>query len=149
MKKAVYIFIWSLLAVAPATGDPKLKVGMLLPLSGPYAAVGADNRKGVEVALEESADKGSLEIVYADSRAEPHQAVSEFRRLTTAEGVSVVIAFRGPVGMAVNPISKTLRIPLLGGVGNKDFAAANPHAFQIWTRSDEEGAGGLVVTEAQ
>lgn len=42
--------------------------------------------------------------------------------------------------MAVNPLSKSARLPLLGGVGNKDFALSNEYSFQLWIRSDEEGA---------
>lgn len=115
------------------------KVGMLLPLSGNYAAVGVDNRQGIEAALELSPYTGSLNIEYADSKADATVAVSEFRKLTNDEQVVAVYAMRGPVGMAINPISKAIGVPILGGVGNKDFAAMNEYAYQFWSTSDEEG----------
>ncbi len=111
------------------------KLGALLPLSGPYAAVGADNQRGIELAKEEA----SFEVIYADSKAEPAQAISEFQKLVNINNVNGVFVFRGPPGMAVNPISKKEKIPLLGGVGNKDFINQNDYAFQAWIPSDKEG----------
>jgi ABC-type branched-subunit amino acid transport system substrate-binding protein len=41
--------------------------------------------------------------------------------------------------MAINPISKAAGIPILGGVGNKDFTAMNDYAYQLWSTSEDEG----------
>ncbi len=113
---------------------------MLLPLSGNYASVGADNKQGIDVAVDLLDARQILALSYGDSKAEAAVAVSEFRKLTADDRVVAVFAMRGPVGMAINPLSKNAGIPLLGGVGNKDFASANEYAFQFWPRSDEEGA---------
>ena len=88
---------------APKT--PKLKVGMILPLSGHYAAIGQDTKRGVEVALTELGE-GVLEVSYGDSQTEPRRAISEFQQMVDVEGVQGVFAFRGPIGMALNPLSK-------------------------------------------
>lgn len=121
----------------PSPGTP-IKVGMLLPLSGGYAAIGADNRQGIELALTEIGED-SLLPVFGDSRTEPSHAINEFKRLVHSDGVQAVFAFRGPIGMAVNPFSRQLRVPLLGGVGNKQFTLLNEYAFQVWPPSDQEG----------
>jgi branched-chain amino acid transport system substrate-binding protein len=115
------------------------KIGMLLPLSGSYAALGEDNRHGVEIALEVSGKKDLLSFVYEDSKADPNTAVSEFRKLNTVDKVAAFFVMRSPVGMAINPLSATSGVPILGGVGDKKFAAQNKYAFQIWSKSDEEG----------
>lgn len=114
----------------------EVKLGALLPLSGPYAPVGADNQRGIELAKEEV----DFDVIYADSKAEPAQAILEFQKLVSINNVEGVFVFRGPPGMAVNPISKKEKIPLLGGVGNKDFVNQNEYAFQAWIPSDKEGA---------
>lgn len=80
-----------------------------------------------------------LDIVYADSKADPVTGINEFRRLTDTENVFGVYVMRGAVGMPLNPLSQSSGVPLLGGAGNKDFSTVNKYAFQVWSRSDEEG----------
>ena len=136
---ALIPFAPQVLADSPASSPP-VKVGMLLPLTGPYAAVGVDNQQGIELAKSELGELAkAIDIVLGDSKAEPTQSITEFRKMVEVDKVSTVFAFRGPVGMAVNPISQRLGIPILGGVGNKDFALTNQFAFQLWPRSDVEG----------
>ena len=123
----------------PRTPPGKVKVGMLLTLSGAFATAGEDGRKGVEAALAEPGVREALEVLYADSRNEPAAAISEFRRMVEGEGAVAIYTHRGPIGMSLNPVSRAAGVPLLGCVGNKDFAAENEFGFQLWPRSDEEG----------
>jgi ABC-type branched-subunit amino acid transport system substrate-binding protein len=71
--------------------------------------------------------------------ANPTTAISEFRKLIGVNRALGVFVQRSPVGMAINPISLSSSIPILGGVGDKRFAEGNKFAFQIWSKSDEEG----------
>jgi branched-chain amino acid transport system substrate-binding protein len=114
-------------------------IGMLLPLTGAYASVGADNRAGIDAALGERGGASGLNLVLADSQADPHRSVSEFRKLSDIDRVVAVYAMRGPVGMSVNPLSQRVKVPLLGGVGNKHFTTSNEFAFQAWPTSEREG----------
>jgi branched-chain amino acid transport system substrate-binding protein len=109
---------------------------MLLPLSGPYAPVGEDCKRGVQVAMQGSKE---AELHYSDSQADPKLSMSEFEKLIRADKVDAVLAVRGPVGMAVNPLSAKNFIPLLGAVGHAEFASGNPYAFQFWPSADIEG----------
>lgn len=120
--------------------EPRPRVGILLPMSGDFAAIGADGRSGVDLALREFGGPVPFDIVYGDTKGDPATAVAEFRKVTGTDGVSAVYVFRGPVGMAINPLSRQSRIPLLGGVGNKAFAEQNEYGFQLWPPSDVEGA---------
>lgn len=122
------------------SNDGSFKIGMLLPLSGSYASGGVDNRQGIEAALATSKTARPLEIIYADSKADAVTGINEFRKLTKFDEVFAVYVMRGSVGMAINPISQSTKTSLLGGVGNKDFTSVNKYAFQIWSRSDDEGA---------
>ncbi len=119
--------------------EARLKIGFILPLSGDFAAIGADGKHGIELALKEYGAAAPFDVFYGDSRGDPTTAIAEFRKLVDTDRVHGIYAFRGPVGMALNPLSKQSRIPLLGGVGNKAFAERNEYAFQIWTPSDIEG----------
>ena len=141
MFRCLSAVVFLVLIAQPSFGEEaRPRVGMLLPMSGDFAAIGVDGRNGVDLALREFGSPAPIEIIFGDTRGEPTTAVSEFRKVTDSDRVSAVYIFRGPVGMAVNPLSKQSRIPLLGGVGNKAFAQKNEYAFQLWPPSDVEGA---------
>lgn len=136
---AVLVFSTSVAQAQKSPSPGRLKVGMLLTLSGSFATAGEDGRKGVEAGLAVAGARNLLEIIYADSRNEPATAISEFRRLVEVDQALAVYTHRGPIGMSLNPVSLKAAVPLLGCVGNKDFAAENEFALQLWPRSDEEG----------
>lgn len=143
--------LWSLLLATilamsltlPAASDPtnapspKLKVGMILTLSGAFASAGEDCRKGIEAALAVAGTP--LEVIYADSKNDPTTSILEFQRLVNTDKALGIYTHRSSMGMALDPISLRTQIPLLGAVGHKDFAQSNRYAIQIWPRSDDEG----------
>lgn len=138
MKKILLTVIVACTGFSGAQAD-KAKVGVILTLSGTFSAVGEDGKRGIALALAEEKSEPPFEILYGDSRGEPTTAVTEFRKLVNEDKVSSVYVFRGPPGMAVNPISKQMKIPLLGGVGNASFTEQNDLALQVWPSSDFEG----------
>ncbi len=144
MKTKIIKYIIAGLLALLATENPALaesgvpSVGLIYPLSGSFALIGEDCRKGTEIAEQSFGGPKHINFILADSKADPKEGISVFRSLADVEMVIGVFAFRGPVGMAINPISSRSGIPLLGGVGNKEFAAGNKYAFQIWPTSDFE-----------
>lgn len=117
----------------------KIKIGILIPDSGSFAPLGNDSRQGIEAAMVLGGFEQAIEPVYADSKSDPTTSISEFRKLISSDGVLGSYAIRSPVGMAINPISKNLGIPVLGGVGDQRFAEQNDYAYLLWSRADEEG----------
>jgi branched-chain amino acid transport system substrate-binding protein len=102
--------------MAVAQGET-IKVGLLLPFTGPGAYVAQGNLTAQRMAVKEINESGGLlgrqlEIVQADDQFDPTQAVNEARRLTQQAKVSFML---GPVAsnlaLAVAPImneAKTL-----------------------------------------
>jgi branched-chain amino acid transport system substrate-binding protein len=77
-------------AIAVATtsslaADQVIKIGGLLPMSGPGSYFGAQDKQGVELALEQINKSGvagyKLEIQYEDSACAPLQATQAAKRL--------------------------------------------------------------------
>lgn len=136
---AKFIFASAILIQCSVSVAQNIKIGMLLPLTGQYAAIGQDNKQGIDIAKLEIDPTLKIDFLFADSKADSTQAVSEFRKLSDVNGVIGMFAFRGPVGMAINPLSLNAKLALLGGVGNKNFVLNNEYAFQLWVRSDVEG----------
>lgn len=94
-------------STAKTTGDSasntnapvkSVRVGMLLPLTGPVAPLGLMSKNACEIALEEinaaggikSLGGAKLEFIYADSQGLPQVGVSETERLITVEKVDLM-----------------------------------------------------------
>lgn len=103
-----------------------LKVGILLPLSGPLAGVGEDLLKGMQLALFDKAPENL--IIYPEdtkgSAAGARAAAEKLLRL----GANVLI---GPLTAAavdaVSPFADSARVPMLAL--SSDHAVAGPHTF--------------------
>lgn len=96
-KLLVAAVAWSLIQAGPAlAAEPnKIKVGILLPLTGPFAAVAETQKQGAELAVEEVNKRGGLnmpwgkvavEAVVADDEAKQDVGVRRYRYMLD-EGV--------------------------------------------------------------
>src|SRR5579871_2278163 len=85
------------LTTAHATSAEPVKIGILVPLSGPTAQFGINIRNGVELALEQMKQAGELkdlgddvQLVYADVPT-PGAAASATQRLISQDGVVGIV----------------------------------------------------------
>ncbi len=140
MKKYLYIILILTFADFTPLAFSQGKIAIVLPLSGAYAPIGEDARQGAEIAIEEINRSGQFEFIFLDSKTEPSFAITELNRAIDLEKIIGAYALRGPVGMALNPISKNRMIPFLGGIANKLLTIENPYAFQLWPNSEAEGS---------
>ena len=96
-----FAFVCSMafLADRPAVAQPKVvKVGNILPLSGPSASVGQQNRYAQDMAIEEINAAGGIKslggakitMLYSDSESKPEKGVAEAERLINTEKVHVL-----------------------------------------------------------
>ncbi|SDP67425.1 ABC transporter substrate-binding protein [Desulforhopalus singaporensis] len=75
-----------------------VKVGNIIPLSGPSATVGQQGKNAREMAVAEINEAGGikslngakLELIYADSESKPEKGVAEAERLINTEKVNVL-----------------------------------------------------------
>jgi branched-chain amino acid transport system substrate-binding protein len=78
--------------------DNVVKIGNIIPLSGPSASVGQQGKQAREMAVEEINAAGGIkslggamfEMSYADSESKPEKGVSEAERLINTEKVNVL-----------------------------------------------------------
>lgn len=78
-------------ALKPAPTTP-LRVGLLLPLSGPYKTLGQWARRAVKLA---QAEAPGVQWVEADTEGDAHKTAEAVRRLVREAGV---VAILGPIG---------------------------------------------------
>jgi branched-chain amino acid transport system substrate-binding protein len=138
---ALFLFSFIFIQVHSATADV-VKIGTLAELSGPYARLGEDCRKGYEVAKKGA--PSSIQILFGDSQSNPKVGLTEFRRMVNGEKASVIVTTRSPVALALNPLSLQQKIPLIGVVGHPRFTRDNQFAVRVYPSAFDE-AEGLVA----
>ncbi|MBW1649522.1 MAG: ABC transporter substrate-binding protein [Deltaproteobacteria bacterium] len=105
-KKSIKFLFAAVLAFMLAFGisaplkaeDTTVKIGNIIPLSGPSASLGEQGKYAREMAVKEINDAGGikslggakLEMAYADSESKPEKGVSEAERLINTEKVNIL-----------------------------------------------------------
>jgi branched-chain amino acid transport system substrate-binding protein len=126
------VFMCSLafLADRPALAQPKVvKVGNILPLSGPSASVGQQNKNSQDMAIEEINAAGGIKslggakivMFYADSESKPDKGVAEAERLINTEKVNVLTGcWNSAVTYPTTAVSERYGIPFIVPVSVAD-----------------------------
>ena len=101
------------------TGIQPIKIGVILPLSGPAAAFGEPGKHAVDLALSHlTADERSkIEIVYGDDQLDTKQTTSVAQKLIDVDGVSAIVAWSSPTSVVASYIAEKNGIPMIG-LGN-------------------------------
>jgi branched-chain amino acid transport system substrate-binding protein len=118
------------MAVQPVlAADTVVKVGNIIPLSGPSATVGQQGKQAREMAVEEinaaggikSLGGAKLEMVYADSESKPEKGVSEAERLINTEKVNVLTGcWNSAVTYPTTAVAERYGIPFIVPVSVAD-----------------------------
>lgn len=97
-----------------AEGQEKLKVGAILPLSGPAAVFGEGTQRGMELALESLRKEGiNISVVYEDSLFKPEEGVKAYKKLKSADNVDLVISQHSHVVRPLLSLSQRDKMPLM------------------------------------
>lgn len=105
-------------AGCPVEGG-KIKIGMIQPLSGPAATVGARTTAGAQFAVDQINAAGGvkgcdLELIKEDSQGDPAVGVAAAEKLLNQDKVEVLIgAYHSHVTLAVMPIIAQAEVPML------------------------------------
>jgi branched-chain amino acid transport system substrate-binding protein len=126
--------------------DKIIKIGGLLPLSGPGSYFGTQDKQGAELALEQLNKTGvngyKFEIQYEDSACGPLPATQAAKRLIDQYKPDVVIGEEcSDATLAVMPIMDEAKIPLLnaGSSSIKITEPGNPWTFRIMPNEVMQG----------
>jgi branched-chain amino acid transport system substrate-binding protein len=106
-----------------AQGEP-IKIGFLIPLTGPLATPGRDMNDGFSLYWEQaghSAGGRKVQITVADTTCNPDQALTQARRVVHQEKVHFMVGpLCGHEGPAVAQVSKETGVPLLMDTAGAD-----------------------------
>lgn len=123
MKKVAYFSVVAALFVAAlaVTGCAKkdagtIKVGSILPISGPVSAYGIQTRDAILLAFDEINAAGGvlgkkLELIAEDDEANPEKTANAWKKLTSADKVNVIIgALTSKCTLAITSLSQAKKI---------------------------------------
>ena len=129
---------FALLAASPiAMAQSKLKVGLMLPYTGTFAALGTAIENGFRLYVAEQGGKlggREIEFVKIDDESEPSKATDNINKLIKRDNVDVVVGtVHSGVAMAMAKVAKdtgTLLIVPNAGAGAVTGAMCAPNIFR-------------------
>jgi branched-chain amino acid transport system substrate-binding protein len=133
-KLTVFFSIVALVAAIPllpasAVAQNVVKVGNILPLSGPSASVGQQGKQAREMAVEEinaaggikSLGGAKLEMIYTDSESKPEKGVAEAEQLINTDKVNVLTGcWNSAVTYPTTAVAERYGIPFIVPVSVND-----------------------------
>jgi branched-chain amino acid transport system substrate-binding protein len=112
-----------------ALAQNKVKVGVVVPLSGPFALGGQNVKRGYDLAVEDINAAGGIkalggaqiELVYADNQGKQDVAIGETERLIQQEKVSAIMgSWHSPSTVAGTQAAERNRTPWVVEVSSAD-----------------------------
>jgi branched-chain amino acid transport system substrate-binding protein len=158
MRKHSFLMAVSALLIAGVASDATaqdktIKIGGLFPMSGPGAYFGAQDKQGIELALEQLNKTGvngyKFAIQYEDSACSPLPASQAAKRLIDQYKPDVLIGEEcSDATLAIMPIVEQAKVPLInaGSSSIKITEPGNPYTFRIMPNEVMQGVD--IATQA-
>ncbi len=119
----------TMISMPAQSADKVVKIGNIIPLSGPSASVGQQGKNAREMAVEEinaaggikSLGGAKLTMFYADSESKPEKGVAEAERLISTEKVNVLTGcWNSAVTYPTSAVAERYGIPFIVPVSVAD-----------------------------
>jgi branched-chain amino acid transport system substrate-binding protein len=148
MKRVIWLFaVAAACAIAPLSAgaqDKVIRVGILMPISGPASYFGVMGKEGIELALEQL--KGGvngyrLQVQYEDSACSPLQATNTVKRVLEQLKPHIVIGEEcSDASLAIAPILDQAKVPMLnaGSVTMKLTESGYKYVFRIFPNAEQQ-----------
>lgn len=138
-------------ATSGAVQDETIKLGAILPITGPVSEWGESNSAVLEMFEKEvNADGGiaghKLEIVTYDSGAEPAEAANLVRKLASEDGVLAIMGpFTSSEAEVAFPVANQLEVPITAQASSKPGVAEQNRPWAFRNTIDEKAYLQAVV----
>jgi branched-chain amino acid transport system substrate-binding protein len=110
--------------VSPSIAAEELRIGMIVPVTGPFAQVGKDMADGLNMYLEETNGDfaaAKVKLIVEDSQAKPDTAVTKAKKLTLQDRVHILIGgVLATEGYAIAPVSTNDKTVYISSVAASD-----------------------------
>ena len=126
--------------------DKVIRVGVLMPISGPASYFGVQGKQGIDLALEQITKAGGvnghrIQVQYEDSACSPLQATNTVKRVLEQFKPHIVVGEEcSDASLAIAPILEQAKVPLLnaGSATLKLTESGFKYAFRIFPTADQQ-----------
>ncbi len=116
MKKVLSIAAAAALMSGAAMAK-EVKIGVVLPLTGPIAAFGQTSKGGLDIAYEQNnklKNGDTVKLVVLDDRGDKVEAATAVKRLLDKDGVTVILGeVASSNSMAMAPVAEKAKTPMI------------------------------------
>jgi len=140
---AFTLVVGAFLAAGCARKTPTTyKIGAVLPLTGPAAAMGEAARNGIELAVEDiNARPGprrmQIDLRVQDGKNDPTSSVSAFMKLHS-EGARFCVTFGSGVALALLPVAERNQVLLLADAAHPDITGKSVYVLRHSNTASQE-----------
>lgn len=131
-------------ALAQDKAADKVKIGLITTLSGPPAAIGQQQRNGLQLALKELGNKlggRDVELLVQDDELKPDVAVSKVKAFVDRDKVDFVVGpvFSNILAAILKPVTEGGAFLISPNAGTSSFAGkdCNPNLFVVSYQNDQ------------
>ncbi len=141
-------------AATPETGDT-IQVGLIASLTGKFSALGSEDKKAVELAIEQANAKGGvlgkkIALLTRDDRTLPDQSVLAYNELKAANVVAIIGSAFSNSALATLPLADHDGIPYLSLTpAEEQVQPIRPYVFVIPALSTAYAERYLEYMQAQ
>ncbi len=118
---------------AVAQANEPIKIGVILPLTGPAAAIGQEDLRGIQLAFDQvnnTIGGRPIQLVIADDQNTPNVGLTEARRLVENEKVAAVIGtLNSAVALAIHSFTTRANVPYVSGGIVRDLTEARKSLY--------------------
>jgi branched-chain amino acid transport system substrate-binding protein len=130
MKRLLILLMVFLPALAVAD---RVRIGVILPLSGEAASYGTQFKSGIEL----SPNFSQFDFIFEDSRFDRNTALTAFQKLKTIDRVSAVISFGGATCEVLNREAQRVKIiHISAGCNTAEFKTPESFNFRLDVNED-------------
>lgn len=142
----VLIVIFAAISVSTGAERPKIKIGVVGPLSGGGAAYGIHQERGAKLAAKENNQKGGIhgreiEVISVDNEGKTQTSVAVMKKLVYSDKVTAVIgSVYSSIVLADMQVTKEAKVPQITAITSAPAITeqGNEWIFRTQVRSDYE-----------
>ena len=131
-------------AMVPASRAETIRLGAIIPLTGPGAVVGNQEMRGIQFAIDQANAKGGVQgdkivVQYEDNQAKPDQSILSFNKLVDLQNVPMIFTgYSGP-SLAMAPLATRKKVLMINAGAQSDkLGTASPYLVNTLPSTGDE-----------
>ncbi len=147
MRSRARLLLAGLIATCIGAGSSAadtIRLGAIIPLTGPGAVVGTQEERGIQFAIDQANAKGGvggnkIEVLFEDNQAKPDQSILSFNKLVDLQHVPLIFTgYSGPT-LAMAPLATRKKVLMLNAGAQSDkLRTASPYLVNTLPSTGDE-----------